>query len=942
MGVLLYSVFKSDYGSDFTIEIHDTEFTGTPSEFKTDKQGFTLDYSSETDDIVSPIIGSSCTIGMYVENVNQEFDLISKLKEYQEDRFYVRIYSSEDSRVIDITDTTVSNFNTRVQAAGGTVESTSCLTDDIEALGGAKFYIPSVSSDIYWTGKIVQDLVVLEDEYYPYLYQIQAVDGIGLLANQDYNTAGNKTLFEVFKESIDLIGVDHLYAGTNFYLSTCFNYWDANQTYDVDVDSSTLVRFNTFVYRETNDDGSFTEPKALDILKELCTLFGARIYQRRGAYVLEQYKERADVEYRYFNYDTQGAELTVADKVDDAVIAQTSYEGARLNGGAYNFLPALKRVEVTYNQKRLNNLLANRLTFTGASSPVSLGTLVDDNNAQINLNGNVYYSFIYDGSGTTAPTKFYRSVFRMQLKQEDVNNPGTFYYLKRDFQPTGVGQLYSATSWSTSASYYYFDAGEGKNNASGLNLASSFNIITPPLQVDGNATLDIEFYSLYEHSLSTSAYTAVNAPTNYNDTATINEVTALYLNNGVPGTTVKVFTSTNVNTKVASNLTLDLGEVSVGDSQGLDGSFYIYNGTTWAPSTSWRRGNSGSYISLYKLLTKEVLSFYRKPVERYSGTILAPYTYGTRLKWDSKYYMPTSATYNAGFDEWSGEWFAIDAEETDITVNEPIDLDPVDAGFVGRISGQSGADEIVVATEIVTDNATVSNDVTAGGNVSAVDVTASNDITATGNVTAAKVDSDTVQLLGGSGTQGTMEWNGDENTVELITNGSSHMLGQDMVYNVKNQSGSAIDKGVAVMAVGTLGSSGRILINKASATGDTPARFFLGVTAENIDNGEDGKVIEFGKIGGLDTSAYADGTVLWLDPAVNGGFTATEPTAPNLKIATAFVVHQHATQGVIMVRANQGHKLEDAHDVNITNPVMGDILRWNSDLGYWYNTPFPG
>ena len=739
MGVLLYSVFKSDYGSDFTIEIHDTEFTGTPSEFKTDKQGFTLDYSSETDDIVSPIIGSSCTIGMYVENVNQEFDLISKLKEYQEDRFYVRIYSSEDSRVIDITDTTVSNFNTRVQAAAGTVESTSCLRDDIEALGGAKFYIPSVSSDIYWTGKIVQDLVVLEDEYYPYLYQIQAVDGIGLLANQDYNTAGNKTLFEVFKESIDLIGIDHLYAGTNFYLSTCFNYWDVNQTYDVDVDSSTLVRFNTFVYRETNDDGSFTEPKALDVLKELCTLFGARIYQRRGAYVLEQYKERADVEYRYFNYDTQGDELTVADKVDDAVIAQTSYEGARLNGGAYNFLPALKRVEVTYNQKRLNNLLANRLTFTGASSPVSLGTLVDDNNAQINLNGNVYYSFIYDGSGATAPTKFYRSVFRIQLKQEDVNNPGTFYYLKRDFQPTGNGQLYSATSWSTSASYYYFDAGEGKNNASGLNLASSFNIITPPLQVDGNATLDIEFYSLYEHSLSASTYTAVNAPTNYNDTATINEVTALYLNNGVPGTTVQVYTSTNANTKVASNLTLDLGEVSVGDSQGLDGSFYIYNGTTWAPSTSWRRGNSGSYISLYKLLTKEVLSFYRKPVERYSGTILAPYTYGTRLKWGSKYYMPTSATYNAGFDEWSGEWFAIDAEETDITVNEPIDLDPVDAGFVGRISGQSGADEIVVATEIVTDNATVSNDVTAGGNVSAVDVTASNDITAKGNVTAVDV-----------------------------------------------------------------------------------------------------------------------------------------------------------------------------------------------------------
>ncbi len=714
MGVLLYSVFKSDYGSDFTIEIHDTDFSGTPSEFKTDSRGFTLDYSGETDDIVSPITGSSCTVGMYVENVNQEFDLISKLKDYQEDRFYIRIYSSEDSRVIDITDTTVSNFNTRVQADGGTVESTSCLTDDITALGGAKFYIPSVSSDIYWVGKITQDLVTLEDDYYPYLYEIKAVDGIGLLSNYDYNTAGNKTLFEIFEESINLIGVDHLYSGTNFYLSTCFNYWDANQTYDVDVDSSTLVRFNTLVYRETNDDGSFTQPKALDVLKELCTIFGARIYQRRGAYVLEQYKEREDVEYRYFNYDTQGDELTVEDRIDDATIAQTSYQGARLNGGAYNFLPALKRVEVTYNQNRLNNLLANRLTFTGASSAVSLGTLVDDNNAQVNVNGNVYYSFIYDGSGATVGTDFYRAVFRLELKQEDVNNPGTYYYLKRDFQPSGNGQLYSATSWSTSASYYYFDAGEGKNNASGLNLASSFNIISPPLQVDGNATLDVEFYGLYKRNIN-NVLIAVNAPVNYTDTATINEVTALYLNNGVPGTTVQVYTSTNGNTKVASNLTLDLGEVKVGDSQGLDGSFYIYNGTTWVPSTSWRRGNTGSYINLYKLLTKEVLSFYRNPVERYSGTILAPYTYGTRLVWDSKYYMPTSASYNAGFDEWSGEWFAIDADETDITVSEPVDLDPVDAGFVARISGQAGADEVIVGTELITDNAEVSNNTTVGG-----------------------------------------------------------------------------------------------------------------------------------------------------------------------------------------------------------------------------------
>jgi len=118
--------------------------------------------------------------------------------------------------------------------------------------------------------------------------------------------------------------------------------------------------------------------------------------------------------------------------------------------------------------------------------------------------------------------------------------------------------------------------------------------------------------------------------------------------------------------------------------------------------------------------------------------------------------------------------------------------------------------------------------------------------------------------------------------------------------------------------------------------------FYLGVTAENIADGADGKVVEFGKIKQLNTEAYSDGTVLWLDPAVAGGFTATEPSAPNLKIATAIVINAHPTTGVIFVRANPGQALADLHDVEITSPADGDILRYNRDLGYWYNTPFPG
>ena len=72
MGVILYSDFKSSNDVDYTIEIIDNTFSAGSTEFKTDSQGFTIQYSGETDDIVSPIISSACTVGMYVENSSQE------------------------------------------------------------------------------------------------------------------------------------------------------------------------------------------------------------------------------------------------------------------------------------------------------------------------------------------------------------------------------------------------------------------------------------------------------------------------------------------------------------------------------------------------------------------------------------------------------------------------------------------------------------------------------------------------------------------------------------------------------------------------------------------------------------------------------------------------------------------------------------------------------
>ena len=155
----------------------------------------------------------------------------------------------------------------------------------------------------------------------------------------------------------------------------------------------------------------------------------------------------------------------------------------------------------------------------------------------------------------------------------------------------------------------------------------------------------------------------------------------------------------------------------------------------------------------------------------------------------------------------------------------------------------------------------------------------------------------------------------------IITDGNGNLSFADIVptgaansnyvfYEVKNSSGSTINKGTAVMAVGTDGNSGHILIAPMVADGSIEPKFFMGVLASTLNNGDLGEVIHFGELNQINTSIYEDGDVLWCDPATPGGFTLTEPLGPNLKIAAAIVINA-STNGKIKVRVQGNEGLHE-------------------------------
>ena len=661
MGLRLYSEFHSSTNKLFKVEIYDSSFGGTAQDFVVASDGFNLNYSGETDDIVSPIISSSCTVSAY--NEDAFFDnFITDLKQYQEKRFTLRVLLHNGTNYAH-----------------------------------------------YWAGVIMQDLVTVEDTHKPYVFSITAVDGIGSLANIPYESIANVTIESFIESAVGAIGLDELYLSNDKFYATSVNVWDTQQTFSATTDVTTLTRFSALVYSEKQEDGTITYSNYLEILKELCIAFGARFYQKNGVFTFEQYIERADASRIVYTYLFDGSLDSTATVNDDVTLAGTTGGGARLAGNQFNFLPALKKVQVAYNQSRANNLLANRLTFTGSTGRQNLGFLVDDNNGRVQVTGELIYQLAHNGNAGTVVLEFWRPVWQLELRIEDAANPGTFYYLKRDFNPSG-GQLYGATSWTTTPSFYHVDAGTTRNEASGAYISNNFSLVTPPLPVDGEAEIDVNYYRVYDGFNNT----VKAVPTYFTETNQVKEVTATYLNDSGASSEVTIFSATNTDTDINSNLILDLGELRVSDSLGLQGSFYVYTGSAWVASTQWRRGNTGSYTSLLKLLTNEVLSLHKKPIERYSGTIVGPYSFGIRYEFDGSYWLPMQGSYNANLDEWSSEWFKIAKDATDITVDNPVGTGG-GADFVARVSSQQGTDEVINGVDLTVTTSDVTGNQTIGG-----------------------------------------------------------------------------------------------------------------------------------------------------------------------------------------------------------------------------------
>lgn len=182
---------------------------------------------------------------------------------------------------------------------------------------------------------------------------------------------------------------------------------------------------------------------------------------------------------------------------------------------------------------------------------------------------------------------------------------------------------------------------------------------------------------------------------------------------------------------------------------------------------------------------------------------------------------------------------------------------------------------------------------------------------------------------------GRLQWNETDGTLEFQMKGGNvtQQIGMEQVLHVKSYNNTGLIEGRVVYATGSDGVN--ILAHYANASSESASSKTLAVMTESTSGGVKGYATTFGLVRGIDTSSLVEGAQVWLSATGDGLMTTTKPVAPNHSVFVGYCLRTSATNGVVFVSIQNGYELDELHNVNITNPVEGQTLKYRS--GVWVN-----
>jgi hypothetical protein len=152
-------------------------------------------------------------------------------------------------------------------------------------------------------------------------------------------------------------------------------------------------------------------------------------------------------------------------------------------------------------------------------------------------------------------------------------------------------------------------------------------------------------------------------------------------------------------------------------------------------------------------------------------------------------------------------------------------------------------------------------------------------------------------------------------------------------HNVK--AGVAINKGQAVYVSSSDGTN--MIVGLASNSSEGTSSKTMGLLDSTVAINGFANVVTEGLLAGLNTIGANAGDPVWLGTGGNLIYgLANKPVAPAHLVFIGIVTRVNANNGEIFVKVQNGYEIDELHDVFISSPSAGQLLRRDSD-GLWKN-----
>ena len=702
-GKRFHSTYYSSNEDEYTLDIYCDGFGGSSTAMTLGSTGCVINYESDGDEKFTPVMASSMSIPIIVENATIRTFITELRESYEEREVYVHLYNDADS------------------------------------------------GSPMWSGFVLMDLASSQDISMPYEVNIKAVDGIGLLKDVDWVIDGSSEpyeLSETYAESYQRItlwlqrilektgaALTTQGASSNYTYQTSVNWYNdkhaaVGQTYD----PLHLTQCKMDGLYKVDDELVYTAPSTYDVLVAICKSWGMRcvywnhifFFTQIGEYDTEESGTLANpVNIATREYYYTGSLKSTQAFIGTDVLSRYELDfenGAgssglqKLAGSQYGHYPIIKKVETNYriyedvNAFRGFPLLKSTTPSTTYEGTVTLGSFWDMDDKLGWLAVFPVRLFTPQTSTTPGLTNYpylFRTLFSIRAKASG----GSFTKMLTETNGVLSWQAYSAPTTSDDGGMIYNVIQSAAGISGDVNVFDSTQYINGIIPTDAAFTGKWEFeiytweyfdsggtpeYPFHGgHALVLMGVGAFNNPrtfgANYNNISNYSPSQMIPINHLIVSLNTGAFegtfspVTTNVIgasvhyitalTAATNSYVLKLDNLFWGDSSEIDipSTLRIASGASWVypdAAGDWGVGTISGNQAFVELLCEEIISNQTSTSLKLNGASALSVTnkeesgylkflnpISKLIDLDDKPYIMIKGSYTTGTDQWQGEWF---------------------------------------------------------------------------------------------------------------------------------------------------------------------------------------------------------------------------------------------------------------------------------------------